>query len=493
MASLDLKDAYYSVAVQPSHRKYLRFMWNNVLYQFTCLPNGLSSCPRKLLKPPLATLHKQGHVISSYIDDLFVLARTYELCVTNVADTFALFDSLGFTIHPDKSVFIPSLRIVLLGFIIDSVAMTITLTPEKVLSVKEACLSLMEGVTTIREVARVIGKVISSFPGVMYGPLHYRSLEQDKTRALKSCMGDFDCHVSLSEDSYRELGWWIKHIDQSFNVISHGQPSSTLTTDASRTGWGAVFETTSTGGSWSTREKSFHINYLELLAVFMGLQTFCKSLRNTHIRLLIDNTTAIAVLNHMGTSHSDPCNRLGKEIWEWCITRNIWISAAHIPGSQNITADLESRKKHSSTEWMIDSTILYEALGKINFRPDIDLFASRLNTQFPRYVSFRPDPGAVAIDALTLNLSHFQFYAFPPFSVISTFLQKVQEDKATGICVIPDWPTQAWYPKAMQMCFTPPLKLGPGRKLLKLPGHPQDLHPLHKSLALLVCHLSGSN
>ena len=27
MASLDLKHAYYSVAVQPSHKKYLRFLW----------------------------------------------------------------------------------------------------------------------------------------------------------------------------------------------------------------------------------------------------------------------------------------------------------------------------------------------------------------------------------------------------------------------------------------------------------------------------------
>jgi len=36
MASLDLKDTYYSVAVKPSNRKYLCFMWNNVLYQLTC-------------------------------------------------------------------------------------------------------------------------------------------------------------------------------------------------------------------------------------------------------------------------------------------------------------------------------------------------------------------------------------------------------------------------------------------------------------------------
>jgi len=60
-----------------------------------------------------------------------------------VIDTFSQFDSLGFTIHPDKSVFIPSQCLVLLGFIIDSVAMTITLTPEKALKVQEACGTLL--------------------------------------------------------------------------------------------------------------------------------------------------------------------------------------------------------------------------------------------------------------------------------------------------------------------------------------------------------------
>ena len=173
MASLDLKDAYYLVAVNPLHRKYLRFIWKNVLYQFTCLPNGLSSCPRKftkLLKPPLTELHKKGHISASYIDDLYLQGKTYDLCVSNVIDTFIQFDSLGFTIHLEKSVFVPSQRLALLGFVIDSVAMTISLTPEKALKVQEACANLLDkGSMTIREVACVIGKIISSFPGVMHG------------------------------------------------------------------------------------------------------------------------------------------------------------------------------------------------------------------------------------------------------------------------------------------------------------------------------------
>ena len=70
-----------------------------------------------------------------------------------------------------------------------------------------------------------------------------------------------------------------------------------------------------TGGNWSHSESKHHINYLEMLAILLGLQTFAKGKSNTHIRIMCDNTTAVNVNNHMGTSHSDPCNFLVKEIW----------------------------------------------------------------------------------------------------------------------------------------------------------------------------------
>ena len=64
MASIDLKDAYYSVSIGgPNHRKYLRFkLKNQSSFQFTCLPNGLSSAPRiftKLLKPADSVLRRK--------------------------------------------------------------------------------------------------------------------------------------------------------------------------------------------------------------------------------------------------------------------------------------------------------------------------------------------------------------------------------------------------------------------------------------------------
>ena len=105
MASLDLKDAYYSIPIKESHRKFLCFKWRGKIYQFTCLPNGLSCAPRistKILKPALATLHSMGHISVAHID-----GQTYEKCVFNVIDTFILLDSLGFVIHPIKSILHP--------------------------------------------------------------------------------------------------------------------------------------------------------------------------------------------------------------------------------------------------------------------------------------------------------------------------------------------------------------------------------------------------
>ena len=58
---------------------------------------------------------------------------------------------------------------------------------------------------------------------------------------------------------------------------------------------------------------------------------------------MIDNTTAICYINNMGGTHSPECNSVTKELWLWCIKRNIWLSAAHIPGIYNVIADHKSR------------------------------------------------------------------------------------------------------------------------------------------------------
>ena len=114
MASVDIKDAYYSVPIAAEDQKYLKIMFEGQLYQFTCLPNGLSSGQRKftkLLKLPLATLREAGHILRAYIDDIFNMGLTFKEFLDNVIETVSLLESLGFIIHPDKSKFSISPRI----------------------------------------------------------------------------------------------------------------------------------------------------------------------------------------------------------------------------------------------------------------------------------------------------------------------------------------------------------------------------------------------
>ena len=74
--------------------------------------------------------------------------------------------------------------------------------------------------------------------------------------------------------------------------------------------------------------------------------------------------------------------------------RNIWLSATHILGSKNIQADKESRVLKESAEWSLSQGV-FNAIQERWGMFDIDLFASRLSFKVPKYVSWRPDPGAV--------------------------------------------------------------------------------------------------
>ena len=161
----------------------------------------------------------------------------------------------------------------------------------------------------------------------------------------------------------------------------------------------------------------------------------------------------------MGTSHSMECHHQVLKIWEWAIIKKNHLAAAEIPGKLNTFADKESRSNHVDTEWMLQSKALNLALEHLCFKPEIDLFATNINTQFGKYAAFRPDPGAMYIDAFSIDWSDLTFYALTPISIIPRILSKVKKDSAEGIIVVPFWPTQVWYLAMLKMLVSTPVLL----------------------------------
>ena len=99
----------------------------------------------------------------------------------------------------------------------------------------------------------------------------------------------------------------------------------------------------------------------------------------------------------MGGTHSLACNEIAREVWLWCISRKIYLTAAHIPGKENIQADQPSRLFNDRTEWKLDKSVFTKLLT-IFGKPVIDMFASRLNHHLASYVAWIPDPDAMAVD-----------------------------------------------------------------------------------------------
>ena len=126
-------------------------------------------------------------------------------------------------------------------------------------------------------------------------------------------------------------------------------------------------------------------------------------------------------------------------------------------------ADRQSRLPDSPLKWTLDNTVFKGCISELSVLLTIDLFASRISHQLPNYVSWCPDPGAVAIDAFHLSWKEFVSYIFPPFSLMSRVLQKIQQEKVEGVIVVLKWPIQTWWPMLMQMLTDNPILL-PNRK-----------------------------
>ena len=491
--SIDFSDAYYSIPVVEGHRKYLRFQFEGVLYQYNVIPNGLKTGPRlftKILKVPLSVLRQWlGMQIVGYLDDTLLVAKSYVMADQHGLEAAQLFTKLGFHINQKKSAVVPRQSVEYLGFTIDSTNMTVKLTDRKALKIHALLLDFKEKQAyTIRQVAALIGKLVATEPGNPWAFLFTKRLESEKSHALREARGNFDSPMTLTDWAIADLDWWEQNIMTLSAPVRRSNPDYTIYTDASKEGWGWARRDKGQqgGGRWGSEEAELHINVLELKAVYLSLRSLCKEDSSVHIQIMSDNSTTVACINKQGSIKSAPCDRMTRYIWQFALERNIWLSAAHCPGALNIEADQASRVFNDSSEWALTDNTFKEITANIDLIPTTDMFASRLNKKLPQYVAWQPDPDAWAVDAFTLNWKPIMGFYFPPFSVIGKVLEKLQSDGAVGIVVVPCWPTQPWFPKYVTMAEGDIFYFEIFRDSLFLPFRMHQQHKLAGKTKLLV-------
>ena len=393
----------------------------------------------KVLKPLIGTLRQMGIRLVVYLDDILILHQGREELESLAPLICNLFEALGLVINTKKSLLVPQQSTEFLGFLIKSVTLQIQMPQEKLRKIQQDARGLLQQhqSVTVRDLARFVGKTTASCKAIWQAPLHYRGIQalmnsvSPEGEDNSALTGRFNIRLPLSEEARQDLLWWVS-LDRTVPLqapLLPRVPSMIITSDASTTGWGACLGDTTTGGTWSAQEMMHHINYLELLAAFLAVQYFLKTENNITILLKLDNVTAVTFINRLGGTHSKPLCQLALAFWEWCIPRNLFLIAEHLPGQQNVLADHESRSLKDRCDWMINPQLLHQIQDQLG-PCQVDLFASRLTRQLPRYFSWRIDPQAEAVDAFKQDWSQYRGFANPPWCLIPRCLSQARAQKA---------------------------------------------------------------
>jgi hypothetical protein len=495
LASIDLKDAYFHVPMDPQFYKYLRFAFHGKSYQFRVLPFGLSTAPRvftKVLAPVVGYLHQQGVHLYPYLDDCLLVEKTPDMLQRSMEITLLTLQRLGFMINVKKSQLTMTQRIHFLGMEIDTQLSTVFLPTSKVEKIQAyARTFLPAGIyRTAHHYMKFLGLMASTLTMIPKARLHMRPIQIHLNASWNRKKMGLNHKIMTPRRLVEVLLWWTQTQNLTRGMeFPPRKHSITVTTDASKIAWGAHCDLLRVQHRWNMQEQALHINQLELLAVWNALKAFIHLVQDKTVLVQTDNTSVLHYINNSGGTRSVLLCQMTWDMMQWCINHNIDLQATHIPGKDNVLADSLSRHVFSNLEWSLNDKVV-QTLFKQWSTPSIDLFANHHNAKLIRFCALRFHPQAVSTNALTMSWRNLYLYAFPPFPIIARVLAKIRQDQATAILIAPMWSRREWYPLLIDMLIQEPLML-PRMHDLITQDQGRMIHSNLEVLSLVAWKVSG--
>ena len=468
MASVDLKDAYFHVPIAVEHRKYLRFAFQGQHWQYKVTPFGLSLAPMlftRVVFSIIAWLRVQGVRIHAYLDDLLILAESPSRCLEALTLTVQVLVRAGFTVNLKKSDLRPSQDLVYIGGRLRTDLGRVLLPEDR----KEALIRVMRKFSrvgarhTARQWLQILGLMAATISTVQYARLRMRPIQWHLRDCWKS--RDFSERVMVPSQLLSHLLWWTEAAHLSEGMPFQQPPHQvTVTTDASKEGWGGHVQTPDQSmlfsGIWSRKEiRTCHINLLELRAIWNTLRQVQQLVARCVVKVECDNTTAVSYLNKQGGTMSRTLCQEARSLHLWLMQVHVTAFAVHRPGVDNELADYLSRNRPDPNEWSLSQRVC-QALFRRWGKPQIDLFASPANHKLPMWFGRWQSQGATAVDAFAQTWRGWRVYAFPPKKLILRTLLKIRDEEVEeAIVVVPYWPKRVWFPLLLQLATETPVML----------------------------------
>ena len=481
MTTLDHKNGYFHVPLNTNSWTYFGVYWNNMFYVYTTLCFGWSPAPfiystlTELIANYVRALTLA--LILTWIDDAMqsnsILTKhestntqfhsaNYVCCIT----CMVLYKA-GYFVNLPKSVFIPVQIITFLGIIIDSHQQMFFIPPirvQKTLSLINKILD--ENQCTLKDLERCVGKCRSMAIAVpaakLYTRAQYAALSKNLDHnILPHQARQKTISLTTNKSLKEELAMWQKLNTALINGASWLAPEriyATLEnfdayTDASARRWGGIFHsikgTFKSAGVFSTSQTFQHINDKEGAALLESVINFLakhKELARGKIMIIkVDNRVLFDIYTSGGSSKQQFLTDICKQIFWLEIQYQCKIKLSWIPSLQN-EADPLTRENSQHDITLTRKAFLPVLLKWGPFR--MDLMASYPTVQKDlqgrnlKFYSQYFEKQAKGTDVFAQNITRSPSdtnpdFCFPPFALISVFLQHLMRSKGWCVVILP--------------------------------------------------------
>jgi ribonuclease HI len=451
--SIDIHSAFNHVPVHEALQPYLAFEFQGNTYTYRGMPFGIKHAPRVftylMRRVAMAIRERWQTRLVIYMDDLLLLFHDQDTAAAQTREIAQFLERLGWTLAKGKCEMTPSQKLDFLGWEWNLSAAAVKMTQTRRADMKAQLSTWKERAThrtrtPTREIARLIGNINFLRLQVPEASLYMKEMDKIKIQAVSRSGWAGFCTPNPA--MLGEILWWSKRVTENYpRDLTDWPTASTLTTDASPHGWGAILQTRQEPesklafGAWNANQQKWTSNRKELWAVWKGIQAFRRVLKShwrTTLLVRSDNSTVVEDLNRQSAART-LAHEL-RRLLNLAAQLRIRLRAAHVPGVENTTADRLSRMG-ALREYYMKEEYLERAKQQLTLEPDTDPFAaspylpSETATGYPR-------------EALAQDWTGQRVFLHPPPHLMTRTLRKAVRDKVQAMLIAPAWTSQPWSP-----------------------------------------------
>ena len=476
--TMDMSSYFHHLEMHHKSQRWMRFQANQVAYQIQAMPFGWSGSPwwsHKMAQPIRAWMNKNLIQHCWYVDDVLILGETKNMCEEKAAKLVNLLTTLGVKVNVDKTMVEASQIVHYIGHSIDLQNGLLQPIQAKLASLKKAINhQIRSNVATPRHLCALAGALLDSqksnvkLTGIPQILMKEASLmAQENARLLCLPYRSTQCWAKSSPKTcatrralHQAHAATLNPQSRVFRALNDHK--YVLQTDASNLGWGAALYRRSqstlvtveeTQGVWSMEEETLHITTREALASARAVQVLLPRLPPGCSLLLQSDSSSTVWCWRKGSAKPAINDPIRDQMFSLARHR-IFLQSEHLAGLLNVTADILSRFLDLDN-YRLHPTIFRHVCRHFHFRPQIDLFASKLNHQLARYASWVQDAASLG-NAWSLQWTE-PSWLNPPWAVVHRALLKVQKDKALVLACLPAWTAAPWWPLLLKLQVAPML------------------------------------